>query len=189
MLAEHFCASRTQKGHPTNGVRQRRLFGIVAAALLCLSCAAVGRAETEGHGPVRLDSRQLDQVTAGGTEVGLDLSATAAGPTALTSTQGVARQAQGNLLYVNDFPDSPRPRAPQVVKTLQADLFFAAGTATASGAQADCSASTSVTGPYVFLRQNALQTTAINQSTGITTNTCLCAAFAINANLPTVATR
>jgi len=105
------------------------------AGLTCIASEGPARcAEKAKAGLLELTDQQLDRVSAGGTNlsVNLSLSATAQGPTATTSTQGSLLSAPTTVLLVNI---DPQPGAGQI--SLQAvqpmDVTFASGQATAAG--------------------------------------------------------
>ena len=124
-----------------------------------------------------LDDRQLDSVTAGAVSVDLELSASAAGPTAVTSARGSIMTARTTVLRISVDPSAPAPAAAQLLGASAADLAFGAGEAKATGAtNAQCSAIPTATGDFTLLSQSRI-------ATGVTA-TCSCSAFAIGIVAP-----
>ena len=149
------------------------------AGLTCIASEGPARcAEKAKAGLLELTDQQLDRVSAGGTNlsVNLSLSATAQGPTATTSTQGSLLSAPTTVLLVNI---DPQPGAGQI--SLQAvqpmDVTFASGQATAAGGtNRGCSASIDV-----IDASNIAFLTQTNSATVTPTSvTCSCAAFMLS---------
>jgi len=158
------------------------LEAVLIIALAGMTCVAGGGparcAEKAKAGLLELTDQQLDRVSAGGTNlsVNLALSATAQGPTATTSTQGSLVSAPATVLLVNiDSQPGPGQISLQAAETM--DVTFASGQATAAGGtNRGCSASIDVidASNITFLTQtNAAAITP-------TSVTCSCAAFMLS---------
>jgi hypothetical protein len=148
------------------------LFVLLPACLLTASPARSLEATKVLHSAKVLNDRQLDSVTAGAVSINLDLSASAEGPTAVTSTQGSIRNARTTVLLLGMNLAAPKSAQAQLIGMPTADLVFAIGKAGASGASdAGCSAVLSGVGNALYVAQS-------RTSTPISA-TCYCSAFAI----------
>lgn len=128
-------------------------------------------------GPTRLSDRQLDRITAGGSTLSLDLSASAQGLNAFASTAGTIQSANTTIMQVDLSPGAPA----RVLSTTQAAVIIAAGQAIASGTDgAQCSANIQTTGTYSFLKVVSETTNLPPSAPGLPyVVTCACGALAI----------
>lgn len=141
----------------------------VSALALLAAVAAASPALAQDKAPLILSDTQMDSVTAGFTMTA-DLGATAAGPTAMTSTTGTMRLGTANILLVDDNPKSGLKLTGQS----EASIGFGGGEAVARGNDASCTAKTILVGPLAYRDQIAGATTTP------TSAICTCAALAIS---------
>jgi hypothetical protein len=120
-----------------------------------------------------LGDGQLDGVTAAQIHMDLELSATAHGPTVMTSTQGSVTTGRTSAVRVAIDPTAPPEARARLLGTTQVDVGIAAGQAQAAGAaDATCSANTNVSGAdYTYITRS-------QTFTAMTAN-CSCTALAI----------
>ena len=139
-----------------------------ALALLCLLAAEAANAVDRA---AVLNDAQLDSVTAGSASVDLELSASAEGATAITSTKGLITTGRATVLRIAIDPSAPE--APRLLGSSAAEFVFGVGTADASGTKkVGCSAIATPVGDVTLLTQSS-------SVTG-TSATCSCSAFAIS---------
>jgi hypothetical protein len=146
---------------------------ITSASFVHASFAQTTSNERTAALPIILDNSQLDFVTAGSGSVTLDLSASAQGVGATSSTAGSVQTARSTLLRVAlDGPDVARAR---LLGVDPVDYVFAVGQASANGeSNAQCTASLVTAIDLIFIvRLSVAAVTA-------TSATCSCAAFAIS---------
>ena len=155
----------------------RALLMVLPAAIVASGCTQIADHPKVVFATEALDDEALDSVSAGTASVVLNLSASASGPTATSSTQGNIAAANTSVLRVSLDPTTATPsltppRA-RLLSVAAAELIFAAGKAEASGASnAQCSATAIPVGDITFLTQAKLVTpiSAI----------CSCSAFVIS---------
>lgn len=121
------------------------------------------------NGPLVLNDRQLDTVTAG-IAMNLDLGATATGANAATSTAGTVQIGTADVLTV----DGSTKQGWHLTGDHPAQVAFGGGEAAASGETAGCNAKMQVVGSVSYLTQTAA---ASATSGGVI---CTCAALAIS---------
>jgi hypothetical protein len=115
---------------------------------------------------------ELDHVTAGGVKVDLELSASAEGPAAVTSTQGSITTARATVLKIAVDPSAPAPARARLLGASAAELLFAMGKANAAGSSdVQCSAAANAVGDAAYMMQSRIAT-AISA-------VCSCSAFAV----------
>jgi len=121
-----------------------------------------------------LTDDQLDTVSASGENVTLELSASADGPAAVSTTRGQVASGRSTVLKVSYDPNAfPAARA-RLVDTVAADVILANGEADASGASnAQCSAKIMTTGSFAYFDQAQMQT--VTPSSAV----CACAAIGL----------
>jgi hypothetical protein len=119
-----------------------------------------------------LDDRQMDSVTAGAVRIDLELSSTAEGPSAVTSTQGSITAARSTVLRIAVDPSAPEPARARLLGVSMAELVFANGKADAAGtSNVACSANPIAVGDAAYVAQSRTAT-AISA-------TCSCSGFAV----------
>lgn len=133
------------------------------------ACGAAWAAD----GPLELDAGQLDGVTAAQIHMDLELSATAQGPTAMTSTQGSVLIGHTRAARVALDPSAPLQARARLLGESDVEVGIAAGKAEAAGANdATCAADAGVSGAdYTFISKS--------QTFTALTATCSCTALAI----------
>jgi len=142
------------------------------AGILLASCAQIAERPKSPSALIVLDDRELDSVAAGTVSVDLELSATATGPTAVTSTQGTILSGRTTVLRIAFDPSAPPAAAVQLVGASNADVVMGAGTADAAGSSnVQCSAIPTVVGDFTAL--------AASHIAAPTSATCSCTALAI----------
>lgn len=143
------------------------------ASLVILTGAQTAEAAAAASGPLVLGSEQMDGVTAAGIRMDLELSATAQGPSAITSTQGSVTIGHTTAVRVAIDPSAPEQARARLLGTSDLEVGIAAGKADASGANdAKCSAEPTITGAdYTFISRS--------QTFTALTATCSCTALAI----------
>jgi hypothetical protein len=121
--------------------------------------------------PTVLDDSQLDSVSAAGGSVSLDLSASAQGVGAISSTAGSIQTARSTILRIAFEGGVAGAR---LLRVDPVDYILAAGQASAIGSSnAQCSATLATVIDLVFIIRLAAATVTS------TSATCACAAFAI----------
>ena len=149
-----------------------------ATRLLFLVCIAIfGYAATwdVARAAAILTEPQLDAVNAGLLQIDLNLSASADGPNAVTSTQGQVAVGATTIARVAIDPSAPAPAQARLLGLSQAEVGIAHGTADATGgSNADCAANVSVEGGDSV---QTLQTSTITELAA----TCACTAFVVEA--------
>ena len=124
--------------------------------------------------PILLDDKELDFVTAQGGSVTLDLSASAQGAGATSSTEGSVITAGSTILRVALDRQAPEAARARLLGVEPVNLIFAAGHAAATGdSNAQCSASLVTAVDLYFIMQSTVAAVTA------TSATCSCAAFAI----------
>lgn len=141
----------------------------ISALALLAAVAVTSPAFAQDKAPLILSDTQMDSVTAGFT-LTADLSATATGTTALTSTNGAMHLGTANILLVDDNPKTGLKLTGQS----DAAIGFGGGEAVAQGADASCTAKTILVGAIAYRDQIAAATTTP------TSAICTCAALAIS---------
>jgi hypothetical protein len=122
-----------------------------------------------------LDDEQLDEVTAAGIRIDLDLAASAEGPEAVTSTEGAVSVGRTTASLVAIDAAAPQEARVRLIGEVQADVGIAAGKATANGASdATCSAAPTVTGAAY---------NQVVQSQSFTAGSAICSCGAVAVNL------
>jgi hypothetical protein len=107
-----------------------------------------------------LNDSELDSVTAGGVKVDLELSASAEGSTAVTSTQGSITAAHTTVLQIAVDPSAPAPARARLLGVSAADVLFAIGKANAAGtSDVQCSAAANAVGDAAYVMQSGITTT------------------------------
>jgi len=150
----------------------------LAARLLFPVCVVIfGYAASwnVARGAAILTEPQLDAVNAGLLQIDLNLSASADGPNAVTSTQGQVAVGATTIARVAIDPSAPAPAQARLLGLSQAEVGIAHGTADATGgSNADCAANVSVEGGDSV---QTLQTSTITELSA----TCACTAFVVEA--------
>ncbi len=125
--------------------------------------------------PPRLVSEgEMDQVTAGGIALRLDLASAATGTAPFTRTQGETRIERATMLKIGLIPGAPPQAQARLLGEQAAEIAIGSGRADASGdASARCSASAGALGDIAFIHSLASAATTPNSAT------CLCSVFAI----------
>jgi hypothetical protein len=145
--------------------------------VLFLGCVAPGQAAA-ATGFRALNEDQMDGVTAAELRMDLDLSATAQGPAAVTSTTGNVAIARTTGVRIKIDPTAPAEARVTLVGSLDLEIGLATGKAQAVGANgAQCSAAPTITGAdytYQAQYQNFTPTTA----------TCACTVMAVGIVSP-----
>jgi hypothetical protein len=164
--------SQISLGSPFRKHHFRILVIIFPACLFIAGCARSFDVATTVDARRFLNDRELDSVTAGGVKVDLELSASAEGPAAVTSTQGSIITARATVLKIAVDPSAPAPARARLLGISTAELLFAMGKANAAGtSDVQCSAVANAAGDAAYTLQSRIAT-AISA-------VCSCSAFAV----------
>ena len=173
LLASSFLGQRM----PRSGVNSDRARRFFAARLLFPACVAIiGYASGWecAQAAAVLTEPELDAVNAGLLQIELDLSASADGPNAVTSTQGAIAVADTTVVRISIDPSAPPPAQAHLLGVSQAEIGIAHGTADASGGNnPKCAANVNVEGG------DSVQTTQTSTIT-VMAATCACSAFVVD---------
>jgi hypothetical protein len=159
-----------QMGEQSALAREAARLGAAALLAVCALAALPGQAHSS---PLFLDAAQMDGVTAAKIQMDIELSATAQGPTVMTSTQGTVSIGQTTGVRVAYDPSAPPEARVRLIDQETLQVGIAVGKAQATGANsANCNATPTISGAdYTKIAQT--QTfTAISA-------TCSCTALAV----------
>ena len=159
---------------PRSGVHRDRFPG---ARLLFPVCLAIfGYAVDWGgaRAAAILTEPELDAVNAGLLQIDLNLSASADGPSAVTSTQGSVAVGNTTIAHIVIDPSAPAPAQAHLLGLSQAEVGIAHGTADATGSNATCAATVNVEGGDSV---QTLQTSNITELSA----TCACTTFVVQS--------